>query len=665
MNTNKKILFFALFSIFLVGSIFFLTAQETIPDPITPDYTIENIKDFKTQNADVQEDIETGILTISGTNSEYSVVKWADKKGSKNYDLSGEDSYIKIDKATGEIISGKYTISRKDVWGKDLTSGQDVDFGNTKSLKNLPAGTEVSYEEGELLLGFPSDSSKYPGETFSVKGVENINFDLFNRVGSSKQSLEFTTTENGEMSFLGRDISLSPGKVSMKNDYWDVPDASKINNLGSSEKSMIIGGENLLVSKSLIPGLDNDLNYDGYLGSTKGKIYVPYQGSTKPFEVNNKGLSIVTSESYPNTFLDFSGDTFTNTNEKFYLSMYKDSSGTPVFDYNHGSTKGGLEVVFDKTNPYFEMKDDDYFSVNNGDLGGEGSVSIVGTTTGDGEEYLPVVQTTGEVQLNSDGKSMSVLGDKIHISNNFDQGLKDSVPMMVATTLDSGEGVRTAIADKDTFYFKTASGTPKDVIGIDKNIANKFSSKKERILPSKLDPKWFGEGPMRYSLADLKKLNDGEYLNQYVTVNKIEERNEKFRIDNRPSFEQTYLDRFGNEGYTVLSTIRGFYKDHSSDEAERLVLEYQDQLRQQGLLKPNGVFPSFDLRDAKDYDNYLRNANEEKKIIEEWIGKEYISEQDGYNKLGQIEKTLTYYGFRFDNEPKKSFSTTDVYLIKF
>ena len=504
MNIKNKFLAFGIFSSLLIGILLFVQVsaqEESFTNYLSEEYgyipSDSQIEQLEGQNVQVQQNIETGVLTIKGI-GENSVVKI----DIMEYDLSGGGE-LNVDSITGEILPGSTfnTPTRNINQGNLASYSSDYELSDNKKLK-IPAGTKVEILEKGINFEFSEYAGKYSGETLSLENVEEFELSF---IGADEtlagrkatfETFDFKTEKNSKMNFLNGDFSFTQGQVSMGNGIWDFPEGSKVEKFPETEKlmnvkignydlgaEMIVRGNNLAFSKIAVEslGFKEDINFNGDFAFNKGNVFVPPGSNTKLINQDITLSPIGTAgRSASDTYIFGSESVAKNSGQKNYALVSKE-----MFDLktggieSTGANAGQVEVKIGKDNPWFGknnpipggriMEDNDHF-VLLGEATGDSSRFTIFPTDGINN---PNVLTEGSSKLIQDSKEWLVNPNLGSTGSIRVRELHDgegnplfagagSVPLVVNSKFKSDKYTATIfVNDPDKVYFADLGASPK------------------------------------------------------------------------------------------------------------------------------------------------------------------------------------------------------------
>jgi len=440
MNINKKFLCFSVFFIFLIASVFFLSAQEGGEEPTFTDYSDltdwEGLEKTLSGTNVVVDESDSGFLIFSSKELEGDIiVKLGQGTQIWEYDLSRENAYLKINATTGEVFECIICKST----GKSISLGKDIEKF-PPNIRDLPEGTVYSFkkDEGLLSIKFPENVGKFSEETFIIKNGEE--FDISFEPGDDGpiiQTFKVKTKEGTKISFLNGEFSFSEGEVSMARGEWNFPFQSTIDKfpktmqkgltvLGAEQTCpisaiMMIRGEEIVVSRKASPsfkGFSQDPSFTGVLALEDDlNAFVPALGEETTFST---GVGVKS-----NGKLGISRDVYVFPNKatatKFGKSTYISGSETEKFNFVYGGAVeygDNVELNFKKDNIWVGefMEEEDRFAFSGGLQ--TGSISLERGS----KDFPPFAELKGKgVTIGNNGHDLNIGKGTIQ------EGLRDEI----------------------------------------------------------------------------------------------------------------------------------------------------------------------------------------------------------------------------------------------
>jgi len=678
MNIKNKFFVFRIFLIILIEILLFVqiqvSAQEENFIDYKTQYNFENVEQLEGQNVQVQQDIETGTLTFEGT-TEKSIIRF----NGAEYDLSSKGK-LKIS-SLGNIEEGNWKVSEKYIYGTFV-------LGDNQQLKDIPSKSEISFskEKKEFYLKFSEEAGDYAGTSFEVSNVDfekDFEFSFERQGGKFPKEIRFNVDSRNpaDMKFLGGEFELPAGsEFSMKNGIVNFPEGTIFKKLPESDQlksislgeyvsgkwiqketlnaQMIFQGKEITISKELLGTNQDAILKEGTLAFNNGKLFIPSEKNAK-FNNGIKINSIGTLGESPNTYVYFNDEIAKSSGSENYVVM------EDVFKYKRG-IGGEAEIDFDENNVWVEMESEDVFKIRSGALGGEGSVEILKGTSNN----RPHADISGAVVIVNDGMRHDIFGQggnledidpKIIVRNLENIYGKQGVNIVLDSSLTTDEielsdGKRDflkirMVCDGDAgscYYWSNkydkVGRFPEEVIIKDAKI--------QEIEKTIFRPDTAPDEIPR--VANIWKPNTGEIDAALLSKKEIE----NFQTQSKKVWESQVKDQFGQEqGKVVISQIDKIYRENEDDFdfAQQLALNYENQLRKQGLLGPQESISSIELSNLPGYNNFVNAEADLEKLAEKWyLDDEWIT-QEQYNKMifsgvwgseeQQQQKSL-YYGHR-------------------
>lgn len=611
----------------------------------TENYPIEGVEKLQGQELNFQTDLDTGILTISGT-GENSLVKMQVGSKTAEFDLSGENSFLKIDPATGQIKEYDYKVS------ESFLHYENFELSESQKLQGIPEGSKISYTEKDgLKIEFSEYAGEFSKETLELKNVKEFDFSF---AGAGKdfariETFNFKTEQGGsQMKFLNGEFFLTEGKVSMERGVWNFPDNSRVQKLPETEKlmnikienydlksEMMIKGKNLIISKGVVKGLNKDFSFDGGLGFNKGNLFVP---ATEKYRTELLGISISSKGEIgekTDQYLYFDKTSASASGKNNYVLMTED-----VFKLKEG-VGGNLDMHFSKENPYLEgfFSENDYLGITSGALGEGGSLEL---KKGGLKDSVPLIKIDGSLQVYNDGKKMNILPETQSRSKQITlfnvestYAGKGSVPLQIITEMNQKTSAGNDIAietlfleDRDKIFFRSNYGSTEDFVAVDYSL-REIVQPEELILPEMP----FGT---RISYEQIKFFESRDFANEFAIVKDHNKKMKTLQNNAKLEFENLVKNEFGiNRGEEILEKLR------KTDDPE----EYISELEKKGIVK-SGKFPSLDQKTTqKFYPEIVKDRENAAQILKEWKEKGYSTEELD-NLLGPLETEIPRFGYR-------------------
>ncbi len=464
-------------------SFVFIQGEDLLNEDFVGDSSIDiatqtGIEDLEVENLNVQVD-EDGNTILSPASGLGDDADFGMRLGKSDFDLSSEDSYVKLD-SEGNVLSGKFSTP---------STPENFEFEGEKVLTNVPAESSIIFEENSLSLNYPGTVGE---KTLTFDNVDpDSTFDVEFQ-GDKIRNLEIVAGEGGaNFDYLGGKFKIpEDSTLSASGGIWNLPENSEISSLpsyegvdsfveyrgGKVQADFLMEGNNIKLSKELTGGIFNGgLSFNGSLASSDSRMFLPPKGD---LDFSNK---VKLSQGTANTFLFFGEE---EIQESDFINFGMDS-------FKMGSSSGGgrvCDVEFFPGNPYLGefMEKNDYFALAPTFSQSDASFELISPKPLENDKNsLPILRTKGFTTIGQDGKQLTSISDKseLRLSNALDVGIpegerKGIVPMIVVSELDNDKIATLFTKNRDRAYYareKTIGSISLiDVLGDEHESLDKF-----------------------------------------------------------------------------------------------------------------------------------------------------------------------------------------------